>query len=345
MLRTLLNLPPVVAVGLLLLPVLIMGVLATRLKRDRLRQIIQGVLISYITVLLMLAAGEVVLRYGYADSGWEPTLAHQNWRDRYWQTNSAGFRDREWQATDWQDKTVVMVTGDSFAAGWGVSDPADRFSDVLGAHLGDDYYVMNLALPGTATRQQLGFIQDNQPPQPDIVILQYFLNDIEYAAASLSRFWEGNFLGDIPSLIQQSHLLNFLFWQIYPVLSPVDMTFEGSYWHWQYESYDNYMVWDVHQREINDFIAYVDSIDAELYVVMFPNMRDPVGSIAYIDRVKFLFEDAGYGDNVLTLYNDVATWDPADAMASARDAHPSAAFHRYVGERMVDLFFSPAVSE
>jgi hypothetical protein len=65
---------------------------------------------------------------------------------------------------------------------------------------------------------------------------------------------------------------------------------------------------------------------------------DPVGSIPYVDRVAFVFQDRGI--ETLKLFDAVAEWTPAAVVVSPRDAHPNAAFHRYVGERLHTLFFN-----
>lgn len=308
----------------------------------RLQNLGRGLLVSYVTILLVLAAGELYFRYGYADSGWGFTLAHQNWQARYWQLNRRGFRDREWPAAALQGKKTVAVLGDSFASGWGVRNPQDRFSDVLAAHLGSDYAVVNLAVPGTSTPQQLALLQNNPPQQPDVVLLQYFLNDIELASASVSRLWQADFVTApaAGSIAQQSHLGNFIYWVVYPLTRTVNATFEGSYWDWQYKTYDTAAIWEIHQQQLEDLIDYVQSLDATLYVVIFPNMEDPVGSIPYVDRVKFVFEARGYTQHVLTLHDEVAAWNrPQSLLASPRDAHPSAAFHRHVGDLLFERFF------
>lgn len=313
--------------------------LALQRRYPRVRQVMSGLLVSYITVVLLLGLGEIYFRYVHADPGWGFTLAHQNWQERYWQTNSRGFRDREWQATDYADKTTLVILGDSFASGWGVNDPADRFPDVLAAHLGNEYAVINLAKPGTSTRSQLDILQANPPAQPDIVLLQYFLNDIEDASASVSRFWEAAFPPLPPPLVQESYLVNMIYWLLYSHNSTVNTTFEGTYWDWQYATYDNWAIWQIHREEIERLIDYVEQLGAQLYVVIFPNMEDPVGSVPYVDRVKFVFEDRGYGANVLTLFDEVARWPRSAVVASPRDAHPSAAFHRRVGDMLYEQFF------
>lgn len=323
--------------------ILLLLLLALRAPFAGLKQVASGLLVSYVSIVLALLLGEAYFRFAYADSGWGFTLAHENWQTRYWQVNSRGFRDREWSETDLEGKEVIAVLGDSFASGWGVNNPADRFPDVLASHLGADYALVNLAIPGTSTPQQLDLLKEHLPTQADTIILQYFLNDIELASASVSRLWVADFVTspNEASIAAETHLGNFIYWALYPLTKTVNATFEGSYWQWQYETYDNNVIWAIHEQQLNEFIDYVESIDAELYVVIFPNMEDPVGSVPYVDRVKFVFEERAYDDHVLTLYDEVAAWEnPQTLVASPRDAHPSADFHRFVGDLLYERFFS-----
>jgi len=290
-----------------------------------LRKISQGLLVSFITVLLLLAAGEIYFRYFYADT--EGRLASNNWMERYWQLNSWGYRDREWTPEDWQSKTTVAIVGDSLAAGWGINDPADRFGDVLARHLGADYAVFNLGVPGTSTPEQLDALKA-LPVQPNVVILQYFLNDIDYA--SLSQGINLNIL-DTPEIARESHLANFLY-------ARLTAGFDAHYWQARYATYDNAVMWNVHAAELDAFAAYVRSLGARLIVVIFPNLQDPVTSIAYVDRVAQVFEADGVTD-ILKLYDVAAAWKPEDVIVSARDAHPSVALHHYVGDLLYQQFF------
>src|SRR5688572_30733960 len=124
MLMRLLNLP----LWILLLALVGGGVLLTLLalqkKAKRPAAIASGLLISYITVLLLIGIGEAYTRFVYADSGWGFTLAHKNWEARYWHLNSHGFRDNEWTEADFSGRTTLAVLGDSFASGWGVNNPS-----------------------------------------------------------------------------------------------------------------------------------------------------------------------------------------------------------------------------
>ncbi len=311
-------------------------VLARQTRLIRLRSVAGGLLISYVFVALTLIGGELYFRYAFAESENTVTLATINWLDRHWDTNSAGYRDREWAENDYAQDLTVVVVGDSFAAGWGIDDPADRFSEVLGAQLGDDAAVFNLGIYGTNTPEQLdnlrAFVETHTTP--DVVILQYFLNDINYAMLSVGALPEAT---PAPTWSQESYLANFLYTRLIGHL--LDPNYNRDWWAENYAAYDTPLIWDIHAAELHAFIDYVESIDARLIVVIFPNMLDPVISVAYVDRVAQVFESRGHND-VLKLFDAAAAWTPAERMVSPRDTHASAAFQRYVGAELFAQFFT-----
>jgi hypothetical protein len=318
---------------------LIAGVIQKRY--GRLRNFAINILIMYVTIVLLMAIGEAYFRYFHSESGWSFTLAFHNWEDKYIDNNSLGFRDREWTPEDYVDKTKILVIGDSFTVGLGVNNPEDRFSNALADLLGDDYAVINLGVGGTATRGQIEIIE-NQPVQdPDIIIWQYYLNDIDDAALSIGNQWWPNLPRDYPKFIDESYLANFLFWRITPIFREVTGNDDKTYWEWASTAYDNSGIWQIHVEEINQMIAYAESRDARLIVVIFPNMQDPIGSIAYIDRVEQAILENGYTDEILKLYQDVSFLSETDQVyESQRDLHPNALFNRYLGQRIYDAFFA-----
>lgn len=303
-------------------------VLVVQQRSARLRRVGKGLLVSYAVILLVLAVGEAYFRFFHADS--EGRKASDNWSALYWHTNAEGFRDREWTPADWAGKTTVAVVGDSLAAGWSIDDPADRFSDVLAARLGDGYAVFNLGALGASTPRALGVLRDAPDPTPDVVILQYYLNDIEYAALTQGFSIPQQ---NPPRLAQESYLADYLY-------ARASAGFNQDYWSIEYGFYDHAAIWATHEREINAFIDYVEEIGAQLIVVIFPNMLDPVGSIAYVDRVAQAFEAHGQRE-IIKLYDAVAAQAPNDAIASRRDGHPSVSFHHLVGNMLYEQFFAP----
>ena len=323
-----------------MLPILLgvgaVGALLIALTAQRrwrgIRSIASGLLISYVTLALFIGAAEIYFRFFFAESENVHTLATQNWLARHWQTNSLGYRDREWTPADWEGKATVMVLGDSFAAGWGIENPADRFPDVLAAHLGDDYAVINLAEYGTSTPEQLAIMESYPLQTPDTVILQYFLNDISYAGLSLGLLPTPE---PLPDWARESYLGNFIYTR-----ALASWVRAEDWWQWNYDAYDNVGIWSVHQAEIEALIDHVEAIGARLIVVIFPNLLEPVRSIPYVDRVAQVFEARGHTD-ILKLFDAAAAWTPTDLMVSARDTHPSPAFHRYVGDELYARFFEP----
>lgn len=310
------------------------GVLARQRFSARLRSMGGGLLVTYVTVLLMMGAGEVYFRFGYAESDGLPTLASRNWMARYWQTNSLGYRDREWTADDLENRTVIAVLGDSFAAGWGIENPADRFGDVLAAKLGDGFAVVNLGEPGASTVEELENFQAYPFGTPDVVILQYYLNDIETAALSIGLDPQLNPMASVPEWVNESYLANFLYWRLVGRLQP-EQRGTLTYWQWLYSMYDHSAVWAIHAAQLDGLIDAVDSKGIPLMVVLFPNMLDPVGSIPYIDRAAQVFEARGYDSNcILKLFDAAEAMPIRERIVSERDAHASAVFNHAVGEML-----------
>ena len=315
----------VIAIGII--GALIVGLILQQ-RWGSLRSVGKGLLVSYITIVLVLGAGELYFRYFHVDT--DGRLASNNWMVRYWHTNAQGFRDRDWTSADWAGKTTIAAVGDSLTAGWGIENPTDRFTSVLAAHLGNDYAIFNLGVPGQSTPEELDSLRNAPDPAPDVVILQYFLNDVDYATLTLGLQPPQS---SVPPLAEDSYLANYLY-----ALS--NSGFGVDYWATEYANYDNSAIWNVHEQEINDFIDYIESIHARLIVVIFPNLQDPVRSIPYVDRVAQVFEARGQHD-ILKLYDEVATWQPEKIIVSPHDAHPSVAFQHRVGDLIYQQFFAP----
>ncbi|MEO8393202.1 MAG: SGNH/GDSL hydrolase family protein [Chloroflexota bacterium] len=313
---------------------LILAALALQRRSVRLRSIARGLLISYFFLLFIFGAGEIFFRFFYAESENVFTQASLNWMARYWQTNSLDYRDREWTPADYAGKKTVLLTGDSFAAGWGINNPADRFGDVLAAHLGSDYAVINLGVYGTATPEQLAKLKAYPLKTPDVVIMQYFLNDIDYTLLQKGLLPDPE---PEPAWVKGSALMDFLYVRLLSKF--LDPKFNQDWWSVNYDAYDNYVLWDAHKQEIEDYIDYVESVHARLIVVIFPNMLDPVRSIPYVDRVAQVFQARGHND-ILKLFDQAAAWSPQDRMVSPRDTHPSVAFHHLVGDLLYQQFFA-----
>ena len=119
----------------------------------------------------------------------DPLLAHEHAPNRVavlmgvdFQTNSKGLRDREF-SYDRQPGTLrILMLGDSLTVGWGV--PAEQtFSkriEKLFAADGVNAEVINTGVGNYNTIQEVEyFLTEGFKYQPDIVVLNFFVNDAE----------------------------------------------------------------------------------------------------------------------------------------------------------------------
>ena len=103
--------------------------------------------------------------------------------DGFVTTNSRGFRGREVDVPKPPGRVRIVALGDSVAFGWGVND-ADTFCHQLEQqwrmrHPGVDVEVVNLAVPGYATRQEVALLKRNLDAlQPDVVLVGFYENDL-----------------------------------------------------------------------------------------------------------------------------------------------------------------------
>ena len=295
-----------------------------------------GLLITYFTIGLLLVVGEGYFRFVYAESDGLPTLASQNWLARYWHTNALGYRDPDWDSDTLATCKAVLVVGDSFAAGWGIANPDDRFGNVLGKRLGNGYAVINLGKPGASTVEERDDLETYPLEKVDVVILQYYLNDIENAALSIGLDPKLDPTKGMPAWVNESYLANFVYWRLVARFQPEQ---EGSqtYWDWLYSMYNNSTVWGIHQKQLNQFADAVTQKGAKLIVVIFPNMLDPFHSVPYVDRVAQAFEAKGIeSQNIVKLFDAAASMPLNERVVSERDAHASVAFNHMVGDMLYD---------
>lgn len=152
----------------------------------RLYRLLMSVIVALISLAVALTAAELAMRYIFRDittssddssyfgQRWKKTTAHQN--------NSLGFREREIPPRSQDSAFRIALVGDSFTYGQGI-EVVDRLSNRLETMLNSgssDYAVFNFGKGGAETVDQIEFLKkyvfDNQP---DFILLQWFINDVE----------------------------------------------------------------------------------------------------------------------------------------------------------------------
>jgi len=330
--------PLTTAVFIIVLIGVLLVALVIQKRFKRVRGVAGGLILTYVVIVAMLVGAELYLRYGYADSRMELALYGNNWSNRYIQRNSLGYRDEEWTAAELDARTSIFALGDSFTEGWGLNDPADRYTEVLQRLLGDDYAVVEIAKAGQATEAEQRDFDTYPYKTPDIVIWQYFPNDIEVAAKSNGMTWDYD-VPPIPPIAEESYLASFIYWRINYDRLFVNINDGRSEWEYHYAAYDNPYIWGIHKAEIKRLTESIEATGARLIVVIFPNMVDPVSSVAYVDRVQQAFNEFGVTE-ILKLTDEAAAWPLQERIVSNYDSHASVGFNHRVGQMIYEQFFA-----
>ena len=306
--------------------------------------LLENVLLSLLALFLTFMVLELGFKLFFAQSdGFRYTLASRNWYDRYWQENSLGYRDEEWVPEELAGKTKVMVVGDSFVAGSGIADPEDRFANQLGHLLGDDYVVFNVSSPGWDTFDEVEAIVD-YPYPPDILILSYYINDIE-GAAYASGAQRPQIRRDPPawllSLVNNSHAINFLYWRLIR-LGPQEWA--DVYWNdWLKQiGTDPEIRWR-HQQELLTIVEGAASEQIPLFVVVFPNLSALEESQFLTQPIINLFQE--HDVSVLDVSQLLAGRDLAEITVNAIDSHPNEAINLEVAEHLYQMMRQGCTTE
>ncbi|NJN97487.1 MAG: SGNH/GDSL hydrolase family protein [Anaerolineales bacterium] len=299
-------------------------------------RLVENISLALLVFFLTFMLVELGFKLFFAQSdGFRYTLASQNWYERYWQENSLGYRDVEWTPEKLAGKTKVMVVGDSFVAGSGIANPQDRFSNQLGRLLGDNYAVLNVASPGWDTVDEVEAIL-NYPYRPDMLVLSYYINDIEGTAYQTGA-QRPQIRQDPPTwllpLVQNSYAVNFLYWRIIR-LGPQEWA--EVYWNdWLKKISTNPDILWQHQEELLKIIDGAASEQIPLFVVVFPNLAAVNESQPFIQPVIDLFQT--HEVPVLDVSKLLAGRDPATTTVNAIDSHPNEAINREVAERLYQM--------
>ncbi len=107
--------------------------------------------------------------------------------------NSHGQRDREFDKARAPGVKRIMMLGDSLTFGWGVPQDqtaAKHLENQLAAEGGDTWEVINTGVGNTNTAMQVAyFLTQGIEFQPDVVVLNYFINDAESTPQRKSGFF------------------------------------------------------------------------------------------------------------------------------------------------------------
>lgn len=295
-----------------------------------------GVLITLTFLLMMFIAGEAWLRRYYVttDAFSFTSMTYWWYQNFYYKNlNSRGFRDPEPQPES-PELTRVIVTGDSFAAGHGIDDINETFSQLLEQKLGPGYDVNLVAQSGWDTPEEVAkTIEFSFTYPPKVVILSYYLNDIYWMLRDTDQNPNRNFdfapPGILANFIRDFFLPNFIYYNLIQFTSPVRT---GNHLQGLVSAYDNPENWARQTAEFDRLIAWGAERDVDVVVLVWPNPADIEGSETAVRKVGQYFEDAG--EQVVYMSDVLRGLPVRDLIVNAFDTHPSVEANRLAAEAL-----------
>ena len=289
-----------------------------------------------------MSAFEAYFRYIYDQSdGLGYLKVNKKWHQRHVITNTYFTRDRDFKTGKESDVTRIGVMGDSIAFGGGIENVNDRFSNILENNFksqGKKVEVYNFAKLGYDTQGEIDdYYKNFKQLNPDIIIWQYFLNDIQPLGKStgtliISQNSQTSKL--VKFLSDRSYFLDFIYWRF---STRYKKTFEQLK-NADLSQYNNEPVLSQHQKQITDFVDSLKREKQKIIVVIFPfvHLLPDYPAKGTHTRMQEVFKESGV-DAVIDLLVDLETKQAKDLIASRFDSHPNELVHQIAADRLFEI--------
>lgn len=296
-----------------------------------------GLLITLTTLVLLLTGIEIGMRVWMVMSdGYGFTIMNARWFNTYWKPiNQQGFRDYPIRQNVDESVQRIIVVGDSFASGHGINDIDDTFPQLMAQELGEGYTVNIAAKPGWNTKNQQDALKE-LPLEPDVVILSYFLNDIDHLMLAT---YDADFAKIYPlppqpwdTLVLNFYLPNFLYWHVWG-----QMIRQGTenYIDFVFSPYKTPDLWQKQEEWLQGFIDYADEHEARLIVLIWPSLDSLEASAGPVAQVAEFFISREV--TVVNMLDDLAGRSRAEIVVNPFDAHPNEAIHLLAAQKLLDV--------
>ncbi len=286
--------------------------------------------------------------------------------DGFVTTNSLGFRGAEIAMPKPTGRFRIVAVGDSVTFGFGVND-TETFSaqaeQLLRRALhGADIEVVNLAVPGYETRQEVGLVKRYASAlQPDLVLIGFYTNDVPDALADANSNRSGTTIAAAnPVKGQVLHMNPAPTSWVETQLRRSRAIYTGGHalkallrrgegktgssleldLLENHDSADLERAWDRIAQQMADLQAAAAAASFKVGIVILPPREQVAGQ----------FSDSQYQSKVRSIAEPLGFFviDPLPAMAASPlrkntlfipydRNHPSAAGHRIIGETIADF--------
>jgi len=268
-----------------------------------------------------------------------PTCSSLLWARRYVRLNHLGFRDREQVADPPRGTHRLLVIGDSFAFGVGITRIDDRFGEQLGALLaqvtGEHWETMNASRPDSHTLDEIGMLESVRHFRADVVVLIYVFNDINY----LHPMTERTVLVGTPTnplqRLQPARVLfknSYLFQELYVRLRHHSRSLQGQ--RLATEAYSDSAAVRAHLSDLARFVAEAERAGALVGIVPFDQTVAEEASSRERDG-RFTAQALASGLPVWRVDQAFAGLRLAQLRVNSLDGHPNELANRLAAEAVL----------
>lgn len=305
------------------------------------------------TVLLLALAGEGYYRFKVAiapEMQGMPTYSKEAWERRYVHLNHEGYRDIEHSLSKDPGTSRLLLVGDSFGSGWGIRRLQDRMGEEVAAGLasatGRPWESVSASNPGADTIDETGYLIHMVDYHPDVVVLIYVFNDIDYlippinTARQLRNYWlrlvwHNSYL--FQELFTQYRMIYYRFRQLGPAMPSA---VSGEITDAEFAAYGDSALMERHLTDLARFVEIGRQKGATVVVVPF-DFSFSVQHRALLRYQDFLRQTRARGIPVCSLEH---AWDGIlyrNLALSSTDGHPNVMANRIASEFITKCLLAP----
>ena len=277
-----------------------------------------------ITVILCEGLVRLIAIVSPATQGY-PTYSGDLWSRKFVVRNRLGYRDVDHIVSKTPGVSRAMIVGDSFTFGVGVNNTEDRFGEQLGARLHAQtkypWEILNMGRSDTHTLHHIEILSRSIKFHPDIVILLYVFNDIDYLVPVTPRsgpVGENGFFQRI-NPTRLLYLNSYFFQELYVRWRKILYSASSSS-----DPYNvNDAILQTHISDLERFVRMARINSADVWIVPFDNQ---IGA-SMSQRMRYqnfvsLLEASNLP--ICNLADTFDNHDPSDLRVNSLDGHPTA---------------------
>ncbi len=266
-----------------------------------------------------------------------PTYSSEIWARRYVRLNRKGWRDAEHSISRDPGIRRLLVVGDSFAFGWGIPHVEDRLGEQLAARLerktGARWEPLNASRGDSHTLDEIGFMERMAVYKPDVVLLIYVFNDIDYLAPVTRRasLFDQSFLARLyPQWLLYRN--SYLFQELFVRLRLIYYRVRGED---RPDPYEDVSLLSRHLADLARFVAIASQTGATVRVVPF-DVTIGVDHKARGRYLEFVQQARAYGISICSLEKGFDGFAYRSLTVNGLDGHPNETANRLAADEVAD---------